>query len=124
MLFCTHWYSGEVDSVLCERFGPSYTGSTPALGAGRPGSIPGIPTMVLSGSPGDWRGSEGNVDWVRLPAARLERLVAYNEQHTQRTTYNINNKQPTANNINNDCSHGFVLLFVVSRLLYVVGIWP
>ena len=28
--------------------GMSYTGSTPALGAGRPGSIPGIPTVVLS----------------------------------------------------------------------------
>jgi hypothetical protein len=36
---------GDDDAV-----GMSYTGSTPALGAGRPGSIPGIPTVSLSES--------------------------------------------------------------------------
>lgn len=55
-----------------EILGMSYTGSTPALGAGRPGSIPGIPTVVLSDSSGDCRGSEENVDRVPcLPVGRV-----------------------------------------------------
>ena len=77
--------------------GMSYTGSTPALGAGRPGSIPGIPTVVLSDSPGNCRRSEGNGD--RVPATLCGAMWAEISDISTGVTYNLQRTIHTTNNL-------------------------
>ena len=87
-MLATGQASSSVRGVL-SILGPSYTGSTRALGARRLGSIPSGPRMERTGCAGHIRGHEVDVDWVRFPAAVPVKLLLWYRGEKRKTHYQV-----------------------------------